>query len=113
KGSVFAIEVPLGEEEDKAKAKAKASESPASGFAPRSDRRETLLLIEDDPTVREALQLLFNGEGYHTIAATDGIEVAALAQRGALMPDAIIADYNLPGGRTGLQVIGDLRRSLN
>ena len=72
----------------------------------------TLLIVEDDPTVRDALELLFTGEGYRMIAATDGTEVAALVQRGGLMPDAIVADYNLPGGRTGLEVIENLRRVL-
>src|SRR5467141_3854561 len=41
------------------------------------------------------------------------IEALALAARGALLPDVIIADYNLPGDLTGAEVIARLRESLH
>jgi two-component system CheB/CheR fusion protein len=109
KGSVFLVEVPFG---DKKEMKKKPDLSTGKSEK-ASDRTGTILIIEDDPTIREALELLFRGEGYRTVAAIDGLEVAALVQRGALMPDVIIADYNLPGIRTGLEVIKELRQALS
>lgn len=120
RGSVFTVEVPRGDKAPRPRARTK---HPAEITAPPSSKSEskviaagrsgTVLIVEDDPTVREALELLFKTEGYRTVTATDGIEVAALTQRGALMPDVVIADYNLPGGRTGLEVIRDLRAALS
>ena len=69
-----------------------------------------ILVVEDDPAVREMLDLLFTSEGYRTAAAADGKQALALA-RGAIRPDLIVADYNLPNGMTGLQVIARRARS--
>src|SRR5207253_5692601 len=47
-----------------------------------------------------------------TTALAGTNEALALAARGALLPDVIIADYNLPGDLTGAEVIARLRGSL-
>jgi len=110
KGSVFIIEVARGDDLEKqhrhAARSARKSDKPAR-------RGGSVLVVEDDPTVREALALLFRDEGYHITAAADGMEVSALLKQGRLMPDVVIADYNLPGGRNGLDVIKNLRTTLN
>jgi two-component system CheB/CheR fusion protein len=104
KGSVFAVEVPLGRD--------------ALPWRPRLDRskgKETahqsgaILIVEDDPSVREMLVLLLEGEGHRTTSAEDGRKALALAERGAIHPDLVIADYNLPKGLNGLEVVGGLR----
>jgi two-component system CheB/CheR fusion protein len=71
-----------------------------------------ILIVEDDPAVREMLAILFEGEGHRTTALAGTNEALALAARGALLPDVIIADYNLPGELTGAEVIARLRQSL-
>jgi len=71
-----------------------------------------ILIVEDDPAVREMLAILFEGEGHRTTALAGTNEALALAARGALLPDVIIADYNLPGELTGAEVIARLRESL-
>jgi two-component system CheB/CheR fusion protein len=58
------------------------------------------------------LEMLFEGEGHRTTAVGGANEALALAARGALLPDVIIADYNLPGDLTGAEVIARLRESL-
>src|SRR5204862_5529740 len=55
---------------------------------------------------------LFQAEGHRTTALAGTNEALALAARGALLPDVIIADYNLPGELTGAEVIARLRNSL-
>ena len=104
RGSVFAVEVPLVEDKQPAPSVAKRME--AAG--PTAD----ILIIEDDPAVREMLEMLFEGEGHRTTAASGSIEALALAARGALLPDVIIADYNLPGDLTGAEIIARLRETL-
>jgi two-component system CheB/CheR fusion protein len=107
KGSVFAVEVPLGRD--------------APPWRPWLDRREVqesapqsgaILVVEDDPPVREMLALLLEGEGHRTTTAEDGRKALELAERGAIRPDLVVADYNLPKGLNGLQVVAGLQETL-
>jgi two-component system, chemotaxis family, CheB/CheR fusion protein len=112
KGSVFAIEV---------------TRSP-SGTAPQSELRwhdeddgivegvhhpGVILVIEDDPDVREYLEHFLNDEGHRTLTAPDGPAALDLVVRGTIRPDLILADYNLSGRMNGLQVAARLREKLH
>ena len=70
-----------------------------------------ILIVEDDPSVREVLDLLFANEGYRTAAAADGKQALALA-RGLIRPDLVVADYRLPNGLNGLEVVAGVREAL-
>ena len=112
KGSVFAIEVMLA----------------PSGTAPQLEhhrlgkddevvegvrRTGTILVVEDDPDVREFLTFTLKDEGHRAMAAPDGAAALKLIARGTVRPDLILADYNLPNGMDGLQVIAKLREKLH
>jgi two-component system CheB/CheR fusion protein len=107
KGSVFAIEVPLGA--DKPTVRPQPAPLEAKAAVARSG---TVLIVEDEPTVREMLILLLEDEGYRTAAAADGKAALELATRGTLRPDLVLADYNLPNGPNGLQVVATLQEML-
>jgi two-component system CheB/CheR fusion protein len=111
KGSVFAVEVML----------------PPSGTAPQLEHdwdgsdggivgggRHTgvILVVEDDPHVRDLLEHLLNDQGYRAATAADGVAALELVARGTIRPDLILADYNLPNGMDGLQVTAKLRERL-
>jgi two-component system CheB/CheR fusion protein len=104
-GSVFAIEVPLGASRPRLPGGAEGTDALAGPSG-------AILIVEDDPAVREMLALLFEGEGHQATAVAGAGEALALAARGALAPDVIVADYNLPGDMTGVEVIARLRQSL-
>jgi two-component system, chemotaxis family, CheB/CheR fusion protein len=108
RGSVFAVEVPLAED---------GARSIASQDVPRIeesvDRTSSILIIDDDPEIREILDLLLKGEGHRTYAVGDGKQALALVERGSIRPDLILADYNLPGGLNGLQAVAGLREMLS
>ena len=55
---------------------------------------ETVLIVEDDPTMRRGLEDNFKMKGYDTLIARDGVEglESALKDR----PDLIILDVMLP-----------------
>jgi two-component system CheB/CheR fusion protein len=108
KGSVFAVEVPLGRQAAVVRPEA-SSQDEASESGGCSG---TILLIEDDSAVREMLEFLLTDEGYDTIAAADGRRALELVVPGAPSPDLVIADYNLPNGLNGLQVVARLREVL-
>jgi len=105
-GSVFAIEVPLGQEQSEALPRGRPRD-----IAQRVGRRATILVIEDDPTMREMLDLLFANEGYRTATAADGKQALTLAQW-AIRPDLLVADYTLSNGLTGLQIVARVREVL-
>ena len=106
-GSGFTVEVPLG--------RVKVVDLPLQGENTTQEStpsRGTILVIEDDPAVRELLQLLFDDDGHRTLVAADGHKALELAAHGASAPNLVIADYNLPNGLNGLEVIASLRKQL-
>jgi two-component system CheB/CheR fusion protein len=111
KGSVFSIEVPLsprGGASRPAHGVSEADEASAH-IAPRSG---TILITEDDPEVRENLELFLKEEGYDAATAVDGPAALELAVRRTIRPDLVLADYNLPNGMNGIQVCQKLRQEL-
>lgn len=56
--------------------------------------KKTILVLDDDPSVRHMLQVLFEQEGYDVIAAGD--VRSALAQCKVDLPDLMVVDLMLP-----------------
>ena len=111
KGSIFAVDVPLSSNEPAAVPE-HADLTPDKIIS--GDRRKCMIMIvDDDPDVRELLELYLNAEGHRTSTASDGVAALALATRERIRPDLIIADYNLPDGMNGLQVATSLRDALH
>ncbi len=69
--------------------------------------RRRLLLVEDDPTLRQALTFNLTREGYEVTTAADG-EAALEAGRSDRL-DLILLDVMLPG-MSGVEVLRVLRR---
>jgi len=69
--------------------------------------RRRLLLVEDDPTLRQALSFNLGREGYDVATASDG-ETALVAARSERL-DLILLDVMLPG-MSGVEVLRVLRR---
>ncbi|GGJ70432.1 response regulator transcription factor [Deinococcus aquiradiocola] len=55
----------------------------------------TVLIVEDDASIREYLQLGFGYEGFRVLLASGGTEALALFAREA--PDVVVLDVGLPG----------------
>ena len=112
KGSVFSIEVPLtpGGLSSPPDRRARAADDASTQTAPRAG---AILIVEDDPDVREHLQLFLSEEGYQTLTAVHGRDALGLLARGTTRPDLVLADYNLPNGLNGVQVCQKLRQELD
>ncbi len=106
-GSVFAVLLPA--------ASAGASVAPAEDApgahrdAHALDRRQRILLVEDDCGVRDATRMLLQVEGYQVAAVASQEEALAAAAEGI---DLLVTDYHLSDGQTGTEVIAALRRTL-
>jgi signal transduction histidine kinase len=68
-----------------------------------------VLLVEDDPAARGAVETILRSWGHacSSFESADAVlaGIAAMSQS----PDVLISDYDLPGGRNGLQTIGAVR----
>ncbi len=69
--------------------------------------KETILVVEDDVSIRTGLELNLRAEGYKVYSASDVASGRKLALRWT--PDLIVLDLMLPDG-SGLEVLRELRR---
>jgi PAS domain S-box-containing protein len=76
---------------------AEARESPAAG------QGETVLVVDDEGTVRMLLADVLQDLGYTPIEAADGVEALEVLQTDTRI-DLLITDVGLPGGMNGRQV---------
>lgn len=70
-----------------------------------------VLVIEDEPDVREALRSRLAGWGCRVSAVADMDQALALLEFGAESPDLILSDYRLGGEADGLDAIRAVRRA--
>jgi len=112
KGSAFAIDITLPLRSAAALLKDRQPEIDET-IAEPVQRTGSVLIIEDDPEVCKLLDVLLKDQGCHTATAPDGIAALDLVARGKSRPDLIVADYNLPKGLNGLQVVEKLRAQLH
>jgi two-component system response regulator MprA len=63
-------------------------------MSPAEDDPQRILIVDDEPAVREALQRSLAFEGYGTQVAVDGYD--ALAMTDAYAPDLIVLDIQMP-----------------
>ncbi|MCW2613494.1 MAG: two component transcriptional regulator, winged helix family [Frankiales bacterium] len=68
-----------------------------------------VLLVEDDLTIRLAVEVALRGERYEVHAEDDGRAVAQVAE--AFRPDLAVLDVHLPAGPNGYEIAALLRRS--
>jgi two-component system sensor histidine kinase TorS len=71
---------------------------------------QTVLMVEDDPTIREVTHNYLTHSGHTVVAINDG--EAALAYLKKTIPDLILLDVSLPGV-SGLDVLKKIRASNN
>ena len=74
-----------------------------SGEAPRAQPGETVLVVDDEPTVRMLVADVLEELGYATLRAADGAEALAVLQSKARV-DLLVTDVGLPNGLNGRQV---------
>jgi len=70
---------------------------------------ERILVVDDEPGMRQLLLIFFRKEGYQTVAAPDAVEGLALAAE--VDPTVAIIDYRIAGGG-GINLIRKLREHL-
>lgn len=101
-GSVFSVAVPLSEAvtED-----SQAADAPALG-------NRVIAVLEDDETQALGLEALLGSYGCTVVAGASAARVGERLLNRDLRPDAILADYRLRNGQTGVEEVERLCRML-
>ncbi|WP_024517540.1 ATP-binding protein [Bradyrhizobium sp. Tv2a-2] len=74
-----------------------------TGISSSEGGDEFILLVEDDPLVRQYVVTQIGRLGYHTLAASNAAEALAVIDRGERI-DLLFTDVMLPGGMNGRQL---------
>lgn len=73
----------------------------------------TVFVADDDATVRQALRLVLEDEGYEVLEASDGADaltlLAGAADGDRTLPDVVVLDVTMPGF-SGLGILRALQR---
>jgi two-component system CheB/CheR fusion protein len=111
RGSVFSIEVKL----PPGGTASRAARLPGLSYKANEPSHHvgSILVVEDDPDVRELLEVFLKDEGHEVATAYDGIRARELIASGMVRPDLVLADYNLPNGMNGAVVATLLREALH
>lgn len=97
RGSCFSILVPLAPQRPAA--------IPSAPPAPGPADEGVILLIEDEPLIRMGMQILLEDWGYQVIAAASADAAIQRIEAASRPPAAIVADYRLGKGRTGIEAL--------
>jgi two-component system cell cycle sensor histidine kinase/response regulator CckA len=107
RGSTFKVFFPAGDQELPAQEETSAVVEPAEP-APSRGEGEVILLVEDEPIVREMARYTLEDGGYRVIEAADGREALNLWDRRSAEIDLVVTDMVMPNGISG----GALARTL-
>jgi signal transduction histidine kinase/ActR/RegA family two-component response regulator len=86
-GTTFKAYFPLIEEDVAA---------PESADPPALGGTETILLVEDEPSVRELTRLILERHGYELLVAADPLEALAIVERHDSPIDVLVSDVVMP-----------------
>jgi CheY-like chemotaxis protein len=102
-GSIFRVFLPAGA----------TSTPPTIASSPDSKLRlgrETILLVEDEASLREMLSLCLRRQGYEVLEAGNGVEALELWQQNAPKIDLLFADMVMPEGISGRELAERFRK---
>ncbi len=106
-GSVFALLLPAGAGLSRT---SDLESERTSATPPPLFERQHILLVEDDPAVRDATRMLLKVEGYRVTAVSSIAEALQCAESKDI--DLLITDYHLEGNEVGTALITALRGRL-
>ncbi|WP_209507077.1 MULTISPECIES: PAS-domain containing protein [unclassified Ruegeria] len=101
KGTGFSVEVPLAQEEQTACGSAPAAHDPGYNILGNT----VVLLIENDENLRSALTMTVESWGVEVLESESEDEAINLLREIDILPDAIVADFQLNHDRTGIDAI--------
>ncbi|WP_120010617.1 PAS domain-containing protein [Teichococcus vastitatis] len=86
-----------------------AEARPEVAQVPQAEAGETVLVVDDEPTIRMLVTEVLEELGYAAIEAADGASGLKVLQSGARV-DLLVTDVGLPGGMNGRQMADAARQ---
>jgi CheY-like chemotaxis protein len=90
RGTTFVIFLPFLQRDEEAQADTAIPAPPARGS-------ETILLVEDDPSVRAVIRLTLQRGGYTVVEAASGVQAIRMAEEWGGSFDLVLSDVVMPG----------------
>jgi two-component system, sensor histidine kinase len=108
KGSVFAVTVPRGRREEFV-----PGEAYGQIVADRDVANSLILVVDDEPEVRDSMLALLGKWRCEVVAAASCSEMLQKLVSVRRLPDLIVSDYRLQGEENGIEVVARLREEFN
>ncbi len=109
RGTTFEILLPERQDESSAKTRATPAGAKARDAAESAKGSETILLVEDEASVRELASRILEDDGYRVLAAGSAEQAQELWQRHRSSVDLLVTDLVLPG-MSGQELADRLRQ---
>ena len=103
RGTRFRVILPASEEQ------APEASTAAPAEAARWRAQGTVLVVDDEPSVRDLARTVLEGAGLTVLVAADGNDAVACFERAAATVQAVLLDLTMPG-MDGIEVFGHLTR---
>jgi PAS domain S-box-containing protein len=107
KGTVISIQVPRGD------ANGDVPERVQTPRYERGDFRGTILVVEDEASVRASISRMLKAKGIEAIVVATADDALTRVRRQEIRPDLLLCDYNLRGSTNGVTTVSDLRAALD
>jgi PAS domain S-box-containing protein len=91
-GTAITVLLPLG-----AKSGPVSPAEPSAAAASAPPRDKTVLVVDDEPDMRQACRLMLSRAGLQPLVAADGAEAIAIAQQHPGPIDVLLTDITMPG----------------
>ncbi len=105
RGSVFSVTVHRAQQ-------LVAAERPRQLQLGLARKGAAILVVEDEPDIRESLELLLESWGHMVLTAASADEALRRLEKWGRKPEMILADYRLENGDTGGEAIARIEASL-
>jgi len=106
RGTTFSLHIPAG---SLVAMPAGANLAPGPATAGPDVPKPGVLVVEDDPAVRDALDLVLTLEGYPTRVADSAAAALHTFTASGADIDVVVSDFQLGPGRNGLELLEELR----
>jgi CheY-like chemotaxis protein len=101
-GTTFLVYLPVSEESTDVAREEEASRLSTTG------RGETILLVEDETSLRTTMAIALRHHGYKVLEAPDGPAAVRLWQEHSARIDLLLTDIIMPGGMSGHELAAQL-----
>jgi len=73
------------------------------------ERKHTILIVDDEATLRAVFADLMSREGYRCLTAANAIDALQMIEANVIKFDLLVSDIRMPGGLNGLDLANKMR----